>query len=689
MAASLGSLVVSMGLDAAEFTAGLTKQEFNAKKFAKTLEKSIDAGAKAAAASLAAMTAGAAASFAVFDRLVKSASDFQDLADITGAGAEEWASYSSAAGGAGVEVASLAEAANKLTKNLVGVDDEAKAAGAALAAIGINVADFKKLNPAEQYEAAANAINSYADGAGKSAVAQALFGKSGTEQLKVFKTLEEQGGRNIILTAEMIRQADEYAGKQDKARAELTQYAQVMATQAIPALTVLTSTLSDAAKEMLGLGDKSKDLKNITAIQDFAFSAVKALAFVVDAGDGVARVFRIAGTAIGGAAASGALAAQGQFSAAREAAKLAKADIDAILDVPQFSSKLDARIADMKAQTALFRQENRGFTPETKPQISFNGATKAAKEIKDVVTESEKYYENLQKQLDKTRELNAEETLLSEVQQGRLKITGKYTLEQLQAMAREIDLTKEATRVSTERQAQRTKDYEDSIAAVRELEEAERSRLKGFLDNTPSAILEKQRSDVEFLTKAFEDARISEQQYLEAVTARLDLGAKEIEKQKSLADELGLSFTSAFEDAIAGGKSFSDVLKGLEQDIIRIISRKLVTEPLGNAISGAFSGGSDIFGSLIGSIFGKATGGYAQPFSLTQVNENGPELFDYRGKKFMATGQSGVSVTPNSRLGGGVSQTIVFQSTGAIDRRTQTQLAAAALSGVRAGQRNL
>ena len=58
----------------------------------------------------------------------------------------------------------------------------------------------------------------------------------------------------------------------------------------------------------------------------------------------------------------------------------------------------------------------------------------------------------------------------------------------------------------------------------------------------------------------------------------------------SLADQLGLSFSSAFEDAIVSGKDFGQVLQGLEQDIIRIVARKLITEPVGNFLSTSISG---------------------------------------------------------------------------------------------------
>ena len=49
--------------------------------------------------------------------------------------------------------------------------------------------------------------------------------------------------------------------------------------------------------------------------------------------------------------------------------------------------------------------------------------------------------------------------------------------------------------------------------------------------------------------------------------------------------DLGLTFSSAFEDAVVNGERLSDVLQGLEKDIVRIVTRKLGTEPLGNFVS--------------------------------------------------------------------------------------------------------
>ena len=150
-----------------------------------------------------------------------------------------------------------------------------------------------------------------------------------------------------------------------------------------------------------------------------------------------------------------------------------------------------------------------------------------------------------------------------------------------------------------------------------------------------------------------------------------------------VARDLGLTFSSAFEDAIVGGNKLSDVLRGLEQDILRIVTRKLVTEPLGNfataALKGLMSPGGGAGGGLSGlissagswlsSIFGGffADGGYLPPGRWGIAGERGPEpIFG---------GRTGLTVQP-----AGASTQIVnhFHLSGAADMRTQQQMAARA-----------
>lgn len=165
---------------------------------------------------------------------------------------------------------------------------------------------------------------------------------------------------------------------------------------------------------------------------------------------------------------------------------------------------------------------------------------------------------------------------------------------------------------------------------------------------------------------------------------RLQLGTKrmgdESQRTSDFARQLGLSFSSAFEDAIVRGEGLSNVLKGLEQDIARIIIRTAVTTPLANAIGAAINpfqtsltnyvqgniGSIDAMQSVgkapgqslsvsLSSMPARAMGGPVFPGETYLVGERGPEL--------LTMGRGGY-VTPN--LGGpSISQTFNIDARGA------------------------
>ncbi|MFH2082068.1 MAG: hypothetical protein ABIK08_11355 [Pseudomonadota bacterium] len=146
---------------------------------------------------------------------------------------------------------------------------------------------------------------------------------------------------------------------------------------------------------------------------------------------------------------------------------------------------------------------------------------------------------------------------------------------------------------------------------LRDLANAPLGRLNDLLKNTDFSRLQKDQEDMVLLTQAFTDGitdadgnlkKLSESQYLDAVKNRLNLVGKAADDNNSLVKELGLTFTSAFEDAVVGGKKFSDVLKALGQDIEKILLRKAVTEPLVKEL------GSMDWGAIIGAILPSAQG---------------------------------------------------------------------------------
>lgn len=128
--------------------------------------------------------------------------------------------------------------------------------------------------------------------------------------------------------------------------------------------------------------------------------------------------------------------------------------------------------------------------------------------------------------------------------------------------------------------------------------------------------------------------------------------AEESKRAQEFVKSLGLTFSSAFEDAIVNGAELSDVLKGIEKDLVRIVARKLITEPLierassfdFSKILGAFGGtpsfdggGSTGSGSRSGGLDGK--GGF---LAMLHPQET---VVDHTRNTFDKMGGAGMQIT--------------------------------------------
>ena len=92
-----------------------------------------------------------------------------------------------------------------------------------------------------------------------------------------------------------------------------------------------------------------------------------------------------------------------------------------------------------------------------------------------------------------------------------------------------------------------------------------------------------------------------------------------LEEQAKFGKELGDRLAMGFEDAILSGNKLSEVLRGLGQDILRMVFQQQVTSKISGLIG---TGINALFG-----IPGKAIGGPVSANSPYVVGEKGPELF--------------------------------------------------------------
>lgn len=618
-----GSIVIDLLMRTGSFETDTKRAEAALKKFQKQASdvgKTIGVG----------IAAGVTLAVAAFDQLIKSAGDFKDLEETIGSSAEDIASLSIAAATAGVSMESVTSATIKLTKGLVGVDDESKAAGAALKALGINVEEFKRLDPVAQYEAVGKALAGFADGAQKTAVAVALFGKSGAEQLRVFKALEEQGGRQVILTQKQIELADAYADAQAKQIATFKQYAQAAATDVLPSINLLIEAAAELAREFGGIDAAGKKLSGESPVKQFADNAVDALAFVVDAAQGVARIFDVVGKSIGARSAQVAAALRGEFGAVVQIGKDAQEQIDSILNAELFSQKIAriraaASFKNLGADPTELARRGRG--PATLPQLQFDGTEKAAKATRDKTTEADRYLESLDKQLQKTRELTEVERVLDDIQNGRFQGAKAGQANLALAKADELDRAKQLE-IEGKKAVDLAREQEEASNRLRE------AGKRVFEDTRTPA--EQYAIQLEALNKLLAAGAVQYDTYARAVKnlqEQFDENAKRI---KEIAQDINATIESngadLFANFITGSMSAKDAFKNFANSVINDLIR-IGAQDLAKSL---FGGGKDQAGGLGGLLAGLFGGGGSGGFGTGSSFGNQ----DYGA--FLATGTNSV-----------------------------------------------
>lgn len=685
----LGALVVSLGLDAADFVNGMSKSEQQAKRFASTLDRNIAVGIVKAEVALRGLATAARTSFAIFQNLTEGAAVFKDLEETTGASAEGLAGFAVAAATAGVEMQSIGDAANKMTKSLVGVDDESKAAGAALKALGLDVKAFKELDPASQYEAAGKALAGFADGAGKVAVAQALFGKSGAEQLKVFKALEEQGGRTAILTQRQIDLSDAYADAQAKATKEIQLYAQAAASEAIPAIADLTKITVDYAKQLLGVDAATGQLAANNSVRQFAEDGARALAELVDIVDGVARAFVIAGNLIGTAVGSAVLLAMGKFKEALAAGKEWERQTRSILaDAPKFGERLDAQRAQGSndaASAVMASQLGIGAIEAKRPQLRFAGAVSGAGAAKKEIDRIAEAIKALNREIEvfgqdgdtlaKTLAFQDLKPTIAQLEQYKAGLASLEQLRAADAVKQTIDaLVEERDALALSKAQITARDLALKGAtgaqvefALEVIKSADAMRAQNDLMDEGKRLTEQLRNPLEVLTQEYDRLNkllaagaIDATTYRRAVESAQDAFNKVGEEAKKTADEIDEFAKNAAENIQRGlGDTLVDAMNGnwksigdgFKQMLDRMVAEALAAQ-ITRALFGEAGNGGGALGNVLpqlGQVLGFGGGGGGQGGSMLSSITS---LFSGAGSAGAAAGGADFAATFLSTFGG-------------------------------------
>lgn len=180
---------------------------------------------------------------------------------------------------------------------------------------------------------------------------------------------------------------------------------------------------------------------------------------------------------------------------------------------------------------------------------------------------------------------------------------------------------------------------------------------------------EKQRFIEQNRKRLTEDATDAQRRAFDRQSAELydlkkqqDDTKKALDDQKEAARELGLTFSSAFEDAIVSGAKFQDVLSGIAEDLLRLAVRRTVTENILSAFSSVipslgslFSFGGGSAAASASSIPSNYTAGGGLSFSATGnvITADGPLPLRQYAK-------GGIARTPHVAIFGEGSQPEAF-----------------------------
>lgn len=586
-------------------------------------------GATIGAALGGALSAGALA--ASFKQTVDAMDALNDAADQTGSSVEELSSLLNTLSPYGATLDQITDATGKLARAMAGADDETKGAGAAFAALGIATRDASgNLRPTvDVLTDVAQALDQYEDGTNKTVLVQQLFGKAGAALLPMLKDLAGAEKATASVTKEQAAQAEALNVALGRLNVEFDRLRVQLAGPVLTALADLVSQFNEGREAAGGF-----------------WEAV--FRYGLKYGPDKSPAERVAeiGAEIGRlnaqiAADEKKLGEQGPVYGARFVDRIdaARKKVAELQKDVQYFGRQAAR--EQGRDPTLRAAEDRGFIPSRGQAPGGGGGGRTG-----VTPRSAGAVEDYEARIARAA---ADAIGAADVVKAK---EFADTLARLDALFFDAGLSAEvydgAVRALTKSS---TVAGDDGAVKLNRALDEQTERFLELIDPLRAyrKELEKVAEQERLYTESGGERGLSP---FQAEIARGTLQARfdpakvedEVREVNDAARDLGLTFQSAFEDAIVGGEKFSKVLQSLGQDILRILVRKTITEPIiGGLLGDGKTGGllSPLLAAI--GIGERAAGGPVGAGLPYLVGERGPELIVPR---------SAGTVIPNHALGG-------------------------------------
>lgn len=606
-----GRLDVLLGLDAAEFTSGLTKAEYDAKKFRDNLDKLASQVGKVLGAGFVAAATGAAF-------LTRSALDAQDklldLSATTGVTVENLGGIGFAASQAGSSLDAAASSFGKLNLKISEAARDTKSEAAeAFRLLGVSVTDAAGKTRAGDavFRDLASAFEGYAEGPEKAALANAVFSKRYEEMMPLLV----DGGKNLQANIDYY---NKYAGITTETATAASTFNDTLGklkvqTEALGNALVreLIGPLQVVADEMLRSAESSSAFDSLAKGARVAFETIAILYANVE------FVFKGVGREIAAVAAQMVALATldlDAFRAISDAVKedgvRARAELDAlerrILGLAAGPS-LASRIGTANPDRELERLNRPKTTAPRLPGAGSPGGKSAKQAIDDSAQAYARYVDELARGLEREEQLSRVQEVTRAIEQNRFGTLIPQQKELLLLLAQQIDANEEYGQ-KIAHNARLEKEYLDTLQREQDI----LNRLTG------RAVLEQQAEQLRILNDAAQRGAITWEEYnrgLDEVYGKLtkDIG-KGADAAANAAEELGMVLVSRLGEFFRdpSPKSF---FKALTEDVLQFTTKLLILEPLMKSIKAAWGeGGTGSFD--VGSLFkGSGTDWLGKVFS--------------------------------------------------------------------------
>jgi len=629
----------------------------------------------------------AAGAFVVneFASMTKAAIDFGDQLDNmsqrTGVSTDELSKLAYAAKMSDTSLEGIQQGFRKLSQSMLAAQDAGSDQAKIFKEIGVSTVDaagnLRDTN--DVMEDLANVFKDMPDGAGKTALAMELLGKSGAdlipylnsgkEGLRALKQEAEEFGN--VWSPEQTKQAADFNDNIDKMGEAFKGMFTMLAQKLLPTLLTLSEAIVESAKE-------GGILRGIIDAVVFAFNGLNVILKPIYLGIYIlTNAFSTLGKMIGGVAAAVVAFLSGDFAGSKNIITAMKQDL----------AKAGDELLKFHDNLMNDRPANEADKNNAKTGKSFTGVKKNVKEAAD---ELAKYLENLRKTRDQigmsdkdkalydleleskkapnaaaknkflsegraiindTEERKANQKAIEDQAEAQKKLNDSrdkevIKTEDIQFENSLFELSNEQKKIAVELRRME-KDLiglsAEELAKLteerkRELEiQGENARLENLISETTDKRIEKSRQNMMTLTAALEGGRISESTYLEAVQLEMD---RMKDKSKQTADEMTEFFKKAAQSIQESMSGFLfDFMQGKLSDLSGSIKRvidKMVADMLAAQLATALFGAEFGKGGAIGGIAGavgtfisgfRAEGGPVLAGNAYVVGEKRPELF--------------------------------------------------------------